>query len=67
MQNNFAAAAAVDAATLTHFTMAILSQAWKFLDKLKHNKVEIFLEQREVEFLSPSKICESLNFSTVHL
>ena len=27
------------------------------------NKVEIFLEQREVAFLSPSKICEDLNFS----
>jgi hypothetical protein len=26
-------------------------------------KVEIFLEQREVAFLSPSKICENLNFS----
>ena len=25
-------------------------------------KVEIFLEQREVAFLSPSKICENLNF-----
>ena len=31
------------------------------------DKVEIFLEQREVAFLSPSKICENLNFSTVHL
>ena len=27
-------------------------------------KVEMFLEQREVAFLSPSKICEDLNFST---
>ena len=27
-------------------------------------KVEIFLEQREVAFLSPSKISENLNFST---
>ena len=27
-------------------------------------KVKIFLEQREVAFLSPSKICENLNFST---
>ena len=26
-------------------------------------KVEIFLEQREVAFLSPSKICENFNFS----
>ena len=25
-------------------------------------KVEIFLEQREVAFLSPSKICRNLNF-----
>ena len=25
-------------------------------------KVEIFLEQREVAFLSPSKICENLNY-----
>ena len=30
------------------------------------SKVEIFLEQRKVAFLSPSKICENLNFSTVH-
>ena len=30
-------------------------------------KIEIFLEQREVAFLSPSKIDENLNFSTVHL
>ena len=29
-------------------------------------KVAIFLYQREVVFLSPSKICENLNFSTVH-
>ena len=28
------------------------------------SKVEIFFEQREVAFLSPSKICEK--FSTVH-
>ena len=34
---------------------------------LKYCKVEIFLEQREVAFLSPSQICENLNFSTVHL
>ena len=26
-------------------------------------KVEIILEQRQVAFLSPSKICETLNFS----
>ena len=30
------------------------------------SKVEVFLEQREVAFLLPSKICENLNFSTVH-
>ena len=30
-------------------------------------KVEIFLEQREVAFLSFRKICENLIFSTVHL
>ena len=30
-------------------------------------KVEIFLEQSEVAFLSSTKICENLNFSTVHL
>ena len=29
-----------------------------------HFKVEIFLEQREVAFLSTSKICGHLNFST---
>ena len=32
--------------------------SWYFLVK-----VEIFLEQREVAFLSPSKICKNLNFS----
>ena len=31
------------------------------------NKVEIFLEQRKVAFLSPIKICKHLNFSTVNL
>ena len=29
-------------------------------------KVETFLEQREVVFLSSIKICENLNFSTAH-
>ena len=29
----------------------------------QYSKVEIFLEQRKVAFLSPSKICENLNFS----
>ena len=33
------------------------------LVKILVNKVEIILEQREVAFLSPSKICEILNFS----
>ena len=33
----------------------------------QQGKVEIFLEQREVVFLLPSKICGNLNFSTVHL
>jgi hypothetical protein len=28
------------------------------------SKVEIILEQREIAFLSPSKICENLKFST---
>ena len=32
--------------------------------KKVESKVEIFLEQREIAFLSPSKICENLNFST---
>ena len=41
-------------------------QLWKLLAK-GHSKVEIFLEQREVAFLSPNKLCENLNFSTVHL
>ena len=31
------------------------------------DKVKIFLEQKEVAFLSPSKIFENLYFSTVHL
>ena len=29
-------------------------------------KLEMFLEQREVAFLSPSKICENLIFSNIH-
>ena len=36
----------------------------KGLLKVLNDKVEIFLEQREVAFLSPSKIGENLNFST---
>ena len=32
--------------------------------EMDSNKVEIILEQREVAFLSTSKICENLNFST---
>ena len=40
-------------------------KAWPFFNlPLQGFKVEIFLEQREVAFLSPSKICENLNFST---
>ena len=31
--------------------------------KQASSKVEIFLDQREVAFLSPSKICKNLNFS----
>ena len=40
---------------------------WRTADQQKTEffvKVEIFLEQREVVFLSPSIICENLNFST---
>ena len=42
---------------------ALLSETKKW-QLNQHCKVEIFLEQREVVFLSPSKICENLNFST---
>ena len=35
-------------------------------DALLFGKVETFLEQREVAFLSSIKICENLNFSTAH-
>ena len=39
-------------------------QFWGFQLKQPHlYKVEIFLEQREVAFLSSSKICKNLNFS----
>ena len=38
-----------------------------FMSRVFVCKVEIFLEQREVAFLSPSKICKNLNFSNVHL
>ena len=44
-------------------TSANLFIKWKFWTKWIF-KVEIFLEQREVVFLSPSKICENSNFST---
>ena len=37
-----------------------------YMEFTKNHKVEIFLEQREAGFLSPRKICENLNFSTVH-
>ena len=40
-------------------TFLILKVFYILLVKL----VEIFLEQREVAFLSPRKICENLNFS----
>ena len=33
------------------------------LVKILVNKVETILEQNEVAFLSPSKICKNLNFS----
>ena len=39
---------------------------FKFPAKIEmafYGKVEIILEQREVSFLSPSKICKHLNFS----
>ena len=35
----------------------------KYLTVSNAGKVEIVLEQSEVAFLSPSKICENLNFS----
>ena len=35
-----------------------------FCIQLSSGKVEIFLEQREVAFLSPDKICENFDFST---
>ena len=39
------------------------SIAWiEKMCQLNDFKVEIFLEQREVVFLSPSKICKNLNF-----
>ena len=33
-----------------------------YVARKTHSKVEIILEQRWVAFLSPSKICENLNF-----
>ena len=39
------------------------AQIHAFCCKNLLHKVEIILEQREVAFLSPSKICENLNFS----
>ena len=42
----------------THDEVTFQLEIWDL-----YNKVEIFLEQREVAFLSPSKICKNLNFS----
>ena len=51
--------------------MYILSKSIYVVLDLFHiqdaNKVEIFVEQRKVAFLSPSKIWENLNFSTLYL
>ena len=44
----------------------LLAAQWKpkyFFLQILISKVEIILEQRYVAFLSPSKICENLNFS----
>ena len=38
-------------------------ELWANFSIFNDVKVKIFLEQREVAFLSPSKICENLNFS----
>ena len=35
-----------------------------YIKKILCGKVKIILEQRKVAFLSPSKICKNLNFST---
>ena len=42
-------------------------ELWATFSIFNDVKVEIFLEQREVAFLSPSKICKKIIFFTVHL
>ena len=37
-------------------------ELWATFSIFNDVKVETFLEQREVAFLSPGKICENLNF-----
>ena len=50
---------------VTRIYKGVLSTGRLYLDLLpKFVKVEIFLEQKEVAFLSSSKISENLNFST---
>ena len=50
--------------------MLLVSMIESFVEKFiktlsgKLLKVEIFLEEREIAFLSPRKICENFNFST---
>ena len=52
---------------LLFLELYFLAEFFLDLEKLNQfSKVEIFLEQKEVAFLSHSKICENLNFSTVH-
>ena len=52
-----------------YFLMLLVSMIESFVEKFiktlsrKLLKVEIFLEEREIAFLSPRKICENLNFS----
>ena len=50
-----------------HYNSRRYRKVRKILRATSTFKVEMFLEQREVAFLSPSKICKNLNFSTVHL
>ena len=51
--------------TTIHFTNCVAFEcSYKDQSFFHVVKVEIILEQRYVAFLSPSKICENLNFST---
>ena len=48
----------------TNYQMNLSTYSSHIFTNPDYSKVEIFLEKKEAAFLSPSKICENLDFST---